>query len=71
MLAMAINLCWLLIYAICFAGVIWLVIYGIKQFIYDIPAKVEQGIWFIAFLIVVIAVLTMLAGGGSVPRPFR
>jgi hypothetical protein len=53
-------------------GVVYLVMYGISHFIYQIPARVEQGIWFIVLLLVIIAVLTILAGGnvGSV-RPFR
>lgn len=65
MLELAINLLWLLIIAIILCAVIWLVIYGIRQFIYDIPARVEQAVWFIVLLLVLIAILTMLAGGGA------
>lgn len=72
MLALAIQLLWLLVYAICLCGVVWLVLYGIREFIYAIPAQLEKGIWFIVLLIIVIAVLTLLAGGsvGNI-RPFR
>ena len=63
MLDIAIQLLWLLIGAIILCGVIYLVLYGIKEFIYAIPPRVEQGIWFIVFLLIVIAVLTLLAGG--------
>ncbi len=69
MLAMAISLLWLLIYAIVLCGVVYLVIYGIKEFIYPIPPRLEQGIWFIILLLIVIAVLTVLAGGGGIPHP--
>lgn len=63
MLQLAINLLWLLIAAIALAGAIWLVLYGIKEFIYAIPPRVEQAVWFIFFLLIVIAILTLLAGG--------
>ncbi len=68
MLGLAIDLLWLLIYAIVLAGVIWLVLYGIKKFITPIPERLEQGIWFILLLLIVIFALTAL-GGGGVPRP--
>jgi hypothetical protein len=72
MAAMAVELLWLLIYAIIFAGVVWLIIYGINQFIQQIPPRVEQGIWFIVLLLVIIAFVTVIAGGsvGGI-RPFR
>jgi hypothetical protein len=64
MIAIAISALWLLIGCICLAGVIWLVLYGINTFITPIPGRLEQGIWFIFLLIVVIGALTLLAGGG-------
>lgn len=73
MAATAIALLWLLIGAICLAGVIYLVLYGISTFITPIPARLEQGIWFILLLLIVIYAITALMGGGSAgfPRPFR
>lgn len=65
MLALAISLLWLLIGIICLAGVIWLVLYGIKTFVTPIPARLEQGIWFIVLILIIIGVLTLLAGGGA------
>ena len=64
MIALAIQILWLLIGIICLAGVVWLVLYGVKAFIIDIPPRVEQGIWFIVLLLVIIGALTLLAGGG-------
>lgn len=54
-------------------GVVALVLYGIKYFVYPIPVRVEQGIWFIVLILVLIALLTILAGGtiGSIHAPFR
>jgi hypothetical protein len=64
MINLAIQILWLLIGIICLAGVIWLVLYGIKTFVVDIPPRLEQGIWFIVLLLVIIGALTLLAGGG-------
>jgi hypothetical protein len=63
MIAIAIEVLWLLIGAICLAGVVWLVLYGINKFITEIPPRLEQGIWFIVLLLIVIGALTLLAGG--------
>jgi hypothetical protein len=72
MAAMAIELLWLLIYVIIFAGVVWLVLYGISQFVRQIPPRVEQGIWFIVLILVIIAFVTVLAGGNVASiRPYR
>jgi hypothetical protein len=70
MAGIAIQLLWLLIGAIILAGVIWLVLYGIKNFITPIPAKLEQGIWFIFLLLIIIYAITAFVSGG-VPHPFH
>lgn len=70
MAGIAISLLWLLIGAIILAGVIWLVLYGVKNFICPIPAKLEQGIWFIFLLLLIIYAITAFVSGG-VPHPFR
>ncbi len=62
---MAIQLLWLLIYGIIFAGVVWLVLYGIKTFITPIPGRLEQGVWFIVLILIIIALLTIFVGGGG------
>jgi hypothetical protein len=64
MIGLAIEVLWLLIGIIVLAGVIWLVLYGIKTFVTPIPARLEQGIWFIVLLLCIIGALTILAGGG-------
>lgn len=65
MAQLAIDLLWFLIGALILCGVVYLVLYGIKKFIHEIPEKVEQGIWFIILLLVIIALITILAGGGA------
>jgi hypothetical protein len=71
MIAIAIEVLWLLIGAICLAGVIWLVLYGINHFITEIPPRIEQGIWFIVLLLIIIGALTLLAGGSLRPAFIR
>lgn len=68
MAGLAISLLWILIGAIILAGVIWLVLYGIKTFITPIPPKLEQGIWFIFLLLIIIYAITALTTGSM--RPF-
>ncbi len=74
MAALAINLLWFLIGAIILAGVIYLVLYGINNFITQIPSKVEQGIWFIYLLLLIIYLIMALTGTGGggtgLLRPF-
>jgi len=65
MAALAINLLWFLIGAIVLAGVIYLVLYGINNFITQIPSKVEQGIWFIYLLLLIIYLIMALTGTGG------
>lgn len=70
MIALAIQVLWLLIGIICLAGVVWLVLYGIKKFVTPVPERLEQGIWFIVLLLIIIGALSLLAGGG-VHAPFQ
>ena len=65
MLGIAINLLWFLFYAICLAGVIWLVLYGINEFIYTLPPRLVQGVWFLFLLLCVIFLLGVFASGGT------
>lgn len=71
MIAIAIEVLWLLIGAICLSGVIWLVLFGINKFITEIPPRIEQGIWFIVLLLIIIGALTLLAGGSIRSWSFR
>lgn len=71
MIGTAIQVLWLLFGAICLAGVVWLFIFGVKTFIYDIPAKLESGIWFLFLLLLIIAALTIFASGSLHVPSFR
>ena len=72
MVSIALELLWLVFWMIILAGVVWLVIYGINEFIYPLPGKLVQGVWFLFLLLCIIGAVTIFAGGGvhSVPRLF-
>lgn len=65
MVSMAIGVLWFLIGLIVLAGIIYLAIWVIESFIYPIPERVKQGIWVIVLLLALIALLTVLVGGGG------
>jgi len=68
---MAISVLWFLIGLIVLAGVIYLAIWVIESFIYPIPDQVKKGVWVIVLLLALIALISVLVGGGSVMSPFR
>jgi hypothetical protein len=65
MASMAISVLWFLIGLIVLAGVIYLAIWVIEQFIFPIPEQVKKGVWVIVLLLALIALLTVLVGGGG------
>jgi hypothetical protein len=69
MAAMAVQVLWFLIGLIVLAGVIYLAIWVIESFIYPIPEQVKKGVWVIVLLLALIALITVLVGGGG--NPFR
>jgi hypothetical protein len=71
MLDMAIGVLWFLIGLIVLAGIVYLAIWVIENFVHPIPERVKQGIWVIILLLALIALITVLAGGGgSFRMPF-
>jgi hypothetical protein len=65
MLSIAISVLWFLIGLIILCGIIYLAIYVIETFVAPIPEKVKQAVWVIVLLLALIALLTMLVGGGG------
>ena len=63
MISLAIQILWLLIGVLVLLGVLWLVFYALESFGLPIPANIKQGIYIIVLILVVIAGLTLLAGG--------
>lgn len=72
MLSMAIGVLWFLIGLIILCGIIYLAIWVIEQFVMPIPEQVKRGVWVIVLLLALIALLTVLAGGGmgNIKSPF-
>ena len=63
MISLAISILWLVIGIIILLGVVWIALYVVKLFM-GIPAPIEKAIWAIAFILVLIGALSLLAGGG-------
>lgn len=68
MLAIAISVLWFLVGLIVLCGIIYLAIWVIESFVIAIPEQVKRGVWVIVLLIALIALLTMLVGGGGSVR---
>ena len=64
MIGIAIQLLQLLIGVIVICGVIWFVFYVLGQVMgITIPARLQQMVWLIVLILVLIALLSMVAGG--------
>lgn len=68
MISIAISVLWFLVGLIVLCGIIYLAIWVIESFVTAIPEKVKQGVWVIVLLLALIALLTVLVGGGGSPR---
>jgi len=71
MVEMAIGVLWFLIGLIVLAGVIYLAIWVIENFIMPIPEQIKKGIWVIVLLLALIALITVLASGGTMRFPWH
>jgi hypothetical protein len=69
MINIAINVAWFLIGLLILCGIVYMAIWIIEQFVYPIPEKVKQGIWVIVLLLALVALLGIIAGGGSFRFP--
>lgn len=68
MISIAISVLWFLVGLIVLCGIIYLAIWVIESFVTAIPEKVKQGVWVIVLLLALIALLTVLVGGGGPVR---
>jgi hypothetical protein len=64
MIDIAIGVLWFLIGLIILCGVVYLAIWVIEQFVHPIPERVKQGVWVVILLLALIALLSVVAGGG-------
>lgn len=68
MISIAIAVLWFLIGLIILAGIVFMAIWVIETFIHPIPERVKQGVWVIVLLLALIALLTVVMGGGGALR---
>lgn len=68
MIALAINILWLVIGVLVLLAVVWLALYAVKIFVV-VPTRIEQLIWVVVLILILIAVLSLLAGGGTATAP--
>ena len=64
MVALAISILWFAIGVIVLLACVWLAMYAIKIFA-PIPERIEQLIWVIILILILIGALTLLSGGGG------
>lgn len=66
MIQLAISLLWILIGVIIICAVIYFVFYVLRSVMaIPIPQRVEQAVWLIVCILVIIALLSLIAGGGG------
>jgi hypothetical protein len=64
MIGMAISVLWLLLGVVVLCAVIWFALYVVQQVLgIAIPERVVQAIWLVVLILVIIAILTIVAGG--------
>ena len=64
MIGMAISALWLLFGLVILCAVIWFVLYVVQSILgIAIPERVVQAIWLLVLILIIIAILTILAGG--------
>jgi hypothetical protein len=64
MIGLAINVLYLLIGVIILCLVVYLALYVVKMFI-GVPDIVEKAVWVIVLIIILIGILTLIAGGSG------
>ena len=71
MIAIAINLLWILIGVIVICAVIYFVFYVLDSIMgIPVPERIKQAVWLIVLILVLIALLSLIAGSsGSIHIP--
>jgi uncharacterized protein YhhL (DUF1145 family) len=67
MAEIVIGILWFLVFLVILAGVIYLAIWVIENFVHPIPERIKQGVWVVVLLIALIYLITILIGGGGMP----
>jgi len=67
---LAIDILWLALGILILGAIVWVALWAVKQ-VLPVPATVEKVVWAVFLILVLIAVLSMIAGGGGALRPFH
>jgi bacteriorhodopsin len=66
MISIAIQLLWILIGVIVICAVVYFVFWVLRSVMeIPVPPRIEQAVWLIILILVVIALLTLIAGGDA------
>jgi hypothetical protein len=70
MINLAVGILWLIIGIIVLGAVIWILLWAIRTFVAPagLEPRIEQAIWAVFAILVLIYLLTAIAGGG-LPHP--
>jgi len=68
MISLAIGILWLCIGIIILGAIIYVLFWAIRQF-FAIPPRVEAAVWAVFGILILIYLLTAVAGGGGLPHP--
>jgi len=63
---LAVAVLWFLIGVIVLCGIVYVAFYVLRMFL-TIPPMVEKAVWVIVMLLVLIYLITIIAGGGAPP----
>jgi hypothetical protein len=70
MIAIAIGILWLVIGIIILGAVIYILLWAIRTFVPSgVSPRIEQAIWAVFGILVLIYLLTVIEGGGTLPHP--
>jgi hypothetical protein len=69
MIAIAIGILWLCIGVIILGGIIYIALRVVRTFWADMDPRVDQAVWAIFGILILIYVLEAVVGGGGLPHP--
>lgn len=69
LVALAISILWLLIGIVVIGLVVYFALKVVRSFVPGLDPKIDQAVWTIVVILILIGVLSMLAGGGHVGFP--
>jgi len=69
LITLSIDILWLALGILILGAIVWVALWAVKQ-VLTIPDPVEKVIWAVFLILVLIAILSLIAGGSTI-RPFH